>query len=1299
MSERFSLNEGISTYENFGDLTGALPADRLYRAGLYHGRHGELELSSDGAWIFRPGQHAPVSNLRPGASLSEQLMIADADGNVAVLTLAFTGAARASSEAVLREDLDADSKGRLVASGELEAGSYVAAKGTSPLLKGSFSVDAAGLWSWSLDGRTSKIQSLAAGQTLVDSFSVKLASGSTDTVSLLIEGRNDAAVIKTPSLGRLAEDRSVKISSDYGFEAGTSALITSGSLSVSDADLGEARLLGFGPSPVYVEAELGVFKLSTSGSKFLWSYAVRNSDVQALNSGESIADSILVRSFDASASSILTVVISGANEADKPDATFSGDLTGSVTEDADVANGFLLASGSVSVNDLDEAEDGFRQQSLKGRYGSLAVDAEGNWTYAADAYGSSLQRLKEASTLSDSFTLRSLDGSSVKLVMRLHGASNDTLGGLSGSVDEDRAGTLKGQLVHLDTGKAIAAVAAEYSGLYGRLKIDAKGAWSWTLSAEEEIQSVAEGESVTDSFVVSTLEGDKFIDIVIRGDDDAALITGELSLSVAADDTLSSSLGVVDVDSESPDFTAGQSSGLFGEFEILADGSWSYAPGAGSISLRDGETAVDSFAVSAGEASATLSIKLFGVNDFASIDGELGGQLTAWSQQTQASGSVTVSDPDSGESLVLAAQIAGDYGSFSINAAGLWVYTLNTQLYSVKSLPVGQSLDEEFTIVSFDSSATQTVSVSIAGAYDGSQTLDTPNSAPVLNWKPFIVGPDQNLFLSSAHLAAEDVDAADDAAHLVYTWASDNDSGITFLKNTVAVSSFTQEDVDLGRISIQAGRSDTRYVQMTVTDGSGAAIHRDISFFEAGALSQPDSWTDSDPSNGITLKYFFLTGVPAYYTGSDKTKVSNGFTAFTQAEKDAALSVMAQVESLTGIDFVEASSLSDSQIAYGNCESSDGAAAFAYFPPSDRTQKSSMDGDFWFDVTPSDALGNPIDLDLTPGSYSYSVFLHELGHALGLPHPYDDSGVAPESDSRYSLMSYNDHPNADVVSSVGDSISWEPAAPSGFMIHDIARLQQLYGADSGTRSGDTVYTAAELFNQLITIYDAGGEDSFDLSSLDQAVVLDLREGRLSSIWDDDFPAWAFEGDNSIPEALDPGTETLGIAFGTVIENAVGTAFDDFITGNSAANHIQAGDGKDQIDGQGGADSLDAGGGDDLILLDDAGFLSLDGGLGDDRVAWHGAFWHLGSNVSGIETFDLLGDTAAQTLRLGAATEGLLSGAVTRIMGDEHDTLILDSFSWTRSALSSEVFEAAVYDTWENPDWGATLMVAQQVLVV
>jgi len=86
-----------------------------------------------------------------------------------------------------------------------------------------------------------------------------------------------------------------------------------------------------------------------------------------------------------------------------------------------------------------------------------------------------------------------------------------------------------------------------------------------------------------------------------------------------------------------------------------------------------------------------------------------------------------------------------------------------------------------------------------------------------------------------------------------------------------------------------------------------------------------------------------------------------------------------------------------------------------------------------------------------------------------------------------------------------------------------------------------------------------------------------------------------------------------------IENVVGSAFDDQLLGNAAANAFSAGDGNDYMRSRGGDDSLSGGNGDDYL---GGGFGNdlLDGGAGWDRVAYYNDATggvHVDLNIQGV----------------------------------------------------------------------------------
>lgn len=127
-------------------------------------------------------------------------------------------------------------------------------------------------------------------------------------------------------------------------------------------------------------------------------------------------------------------------------------------------------------------------------------------------------------------------------------------------------------------------------------------------------------------------------------------------------------------------------------------------------------------------------------------------------------------------------------------------------------------------------------------------------------------------------------------------------------------------------------------------------------------------------------------------------------------------------------------------------------------------------------------------------------------------------------------------------------------------------------------------TADDAF--LYTIWDGGGNDTIDASGFDVRAEIDLREGRFSSIGKDSTGTkWDDDALPNNPDDPDPGN--VAIAYGTKIENAIGTDFDDSFIGNASNNLLQGGLGSDTYHYalSGGNDTIeDTGGANDGIVF-------------------------------------------------------------------------------------------------------------------
>ena len=327
---------------------------------------------------------------------------------------------------------------------------------------------------------------------------------------------------------------------------------------------------------------------------------------------------------------------------------------------------------------------------------------------------------------------------------------------------------------------------------------------------------------------------------------------------------------------------------------------------------------------------------------------------------------------------------------------------------------------------------------------------------------------------------------------------------------------------------------------------------------------------------GPTITYQFYDTAPAGLP-SDVT-----FAPLTADERALARQAFAQLADVANIHFVEATDNGVYGSASGRVSLYLNSAAPDYVWGSTQTFTRGFSGGF----SSLSAAAIQISPDavnarkLFVGGYNFQAMMHEIGHALGLPHPgdynangstitYDNSAVYYQDSRQYTMMSYFDASTtgANFVPP-GETASYSGATP---LLDDIAVLQALYGANPTTRAGDTTYgfnsnagNVAFDFTvtnaPVVSIYDSGGNDTIDLSGSSYGANLNLNSGVFSDVM-------GMVGN-------------LSIAYGTTIENAKGSTGGDTLTGNVAANHLEGQAGDDTLIGGGGNDILDGGGGTD-----------------------------------------------------------------------------------------------------------------------
>ena len=154
------------------------------------------------------------------------------------------------------------------------------------------------------------------------------------------------------------------------------------------------------------------------------------------------------------------------------------------------------------------------------------------------------------------------------------------------------------------------------------------------------------------------------------------------------------------------------------------DGTVSIPPGQAS-SLVDGEsvTLTINYDVSDGEhtVSNTATLLINGADDDAFIDGDVTGEVTEDAVIT-VSGQLTITDPDANQAeFVAQTDLAGTYGSLSVDETGAWSYTLDNDATVLDTLDAGQSLVDVVQVQSIDGT-TQDITITVQGADEAPST-------------------------------------------------------------------------------------------------------------------------------------------------------------------------------------------------------------------------------------------------------------------------------------------------------------------------------------------------------------------------------------------------------------------------------------------------------------------------------------------------------------------------------------------------------------------------------------------------
>lgn len=342
-------------------------------------------------------------------------------------------------------------------------------------------------------------------------------------------------------------------------------------------------------------------------------------------------------------------------------------------------------------------------------------------------------------------------------------------------------------------------------------------------------------------------------------------------------------------------------------------------------------------------------------------------------------------------------------------------------------------------------------------------------------------------------------------------------------------------------------------------------------YIDALLASGPD-WnflTSNGASYRTTLYYSFDTSGTQYE--------KQGLQGFNAAQQKAVLDILTYVAKVTGISFAAAASSAAADLHFAVADVVNpelGGVCYATYnytgTATGQLSSYSADAYIYLDSQQTDNQ-SPV-----AGSWGYQALLHEIGHALGLKHPFEataDSAVvlaAPYLDTTaYSVMSYTLAGNGYY---------------SQFNEYDLAALQFLYGTDGlggswGIGTGGCYLTGSSLDSILtlpggqVTLTDLGGIDTVQYAGTQKDYTIVPTSDKL----------WLHVSGADTDHLISSSVEYLAFADGTAATATLLNPKGGFFLGTNGADQLVGTAGNDLIFGSAGNDTLVSGGGNDLLI--------------------------------------------------------------------------------------------------------------------
>lgn len=1095
------------------------------------------------------------------------------------------------------------------------------------------------------------LQALAEGQVATDSFTVRIAGGPNGTVEQVINvnitGENDAPVAAADTAA-----------------ASEDAAAAAGNVLANDADIdngAQLQVIQVNSDPANVgqpiAGQYGTLVLNADGS---YSYTPDNASplVQALAQGEQVQDVFTYRAtdeFGATSDATLTVTLTGVNDAPVANAT-----TGAVVEDlTPVAQGNVLANAS----DIDH-NSALTVVSVNG----IALGSGGG---SGGNGGGSLPLTQTV--------LYYLNSQGQSLVNGLGGAAGFGEN-ILGRNDDDSTGAI-------DISAVFTGGLNFFGTTYTSLFVNNNGNVTFTGPLGSYTPSqIGAGYNFP---IIAPF----WADVDTRGAAVAATPGGNSTGTNLVHYDLDAANHVVTVTWDDVGYYSSRTDKLNafqlqlidrgnGDFDIVfryESVNWTTGDASGGSQGLGGQPARAGYAAGDGQNYYELP----GSGDQA--------QVLNWDAATGNTGQIGVYVFQVRGGTVVGGNgtvtIATDYGTLVVNADGSYTYTLNNASPLVQALAEGEVYNDTFTYTvsdQFGATSDTTLTIAVTGT----------NDAPVAHDDLNALGEDD--LSATGNVLANDTDVDHGALLQVVTGgAAIQGTYGTLVLNTDGGYVYTLDPSSAALQALGAGQQAQEVFAYTVSDGLGGTATANLIVTVTGANDAPVAESGrtvvvSDDAGPVALGILAPTDVDIgdvlsiVVTGLP----DNGTVRLANGDAVAAGQALS-VAQLTGLTFTPFDGDGDtaSNFAYAVHDNNGGTAVASVSIQTIDADRETLVG--YYDM--SDGQGD--DFDQLPGILAAGLTAHNL---TGLS-AADLAGI----DVLYVQNPSADGYGAEYLAQLQD-IAAAVANGMTLIIHDAFAADAasiLPGGETfsilrvdGIADIDVLAFGSLLANGPGGVLTSASLDDGSPSAVGYALAGSLPDGAqllLSTgdpsqivafsyaygaghVYYSTIPLEYYLDGNGDPalntvfqQIFSPNVVAYGASLGGVAEGHVfaGTAGNDLLVG---------GGGGDSLIGNGGHDLIFVGGGDDRIVVKDLGFLTVDGGAGNDVLAFDmdGTIdlSALGpGRTAGIERLDMT-NGAANSLRIGldqvlalnSEHQGANSTAenALKILGDAGDGVVL-----------------------------------------